>query len=284
MESKDVEQLVDSTVSFLDKYTDVVMAYLVHFIFAIVIFIIGRLLANFVARSVQRLLVKRHIEATLVTFIGVVIKYAIMIFTFIAVLGQLGVQTTSIVAAVGAAGLAIGLALQGSLSNFAAGVLLVIFRPLKVGELVDVGVLGTVKAVHIFSSAIETPDGNMVIIPNSKVIANNIINYSRDPLRRVDIVVGVDYSAPLDKVRDTLSQAIDNTDNILPDQLSTIRVDELASSSVNFKVTVWTLNENYGEVRANLLANIKLALDEQQISIPYPTMDLKINSANGMLQ
>lgn len=267
---------LDQAVVWFDKYDDMLFSYLVHIFFAVLIFIIGRFIAHFVARQFKRILVKRQVEPTLITFTVTLIRYAILVFTLVAALGQLGVQTASLVAVIGAAGLAIGLALQGSLSNFAAGVLLIIFRPFKAGELVDIGILGTVQSIQLFSTTMSTPDGKMAVIPNSKVVASNIINYTRDPNRRVDLVIGVEYNANLEKTKNAFMQAIRNTENILMERAVAIRLDALADSSLNFVVQVWVLNENYGSVRAALLENIKTELDNNQISIPYPTMDLNI--------
>ncbi|QIQ20311.1 mechanosensitive ion channel domain-containing protein [Zophobihabitans entericus] len=282
METENIEQ---QAIAFLDKYDNIIVSYALNILFAIIIFIIGRFVAGFASRFLKRLLLRRQVEPTLISFSVTLSRYAIIAFTLIAVLGQLGVQTASIVAVVGAAGLAIGLALQGSLSNFAAGVLLIIFRPFKSGELIDIGIIGTVQTIQIFSTTLSTPDGKIAVIPNSKVVAGNIINYSRDPNRRIDLIIGVEYNASLELVKDVLLKAIHKTDNIQMDRAVTIRLDELASSSLNFVVQVWVLNDNYGSVRAQLLENIKTELDNHNIGIPYPTMELNFSSVdNGNMQ
>lgn len=276
MNESDIEVSLDQAVAWFDKYDGILFSYLLHIAFAVLIFLAGRFIAHFVSRQFKRILVKRQVEPTLISFTATLVRYVILIFTLVAVLGQLGVQTASLVAVIGAAGLAVGLALQGSLSNFAAGVLLIVFRPFKAGELVDIGILGTVQSIQLFSTTMSTPDGKVAVIPNSKVVSANIINYSRDPNRRVDLVIGVEYNTSLEKVKNALMQAVRNTENILMDRTVGIRLDALADSSLNFVVQVWVLNEHYGSVRSELLENIKTELDNNQISIPYPTMDLNI--------
>ncbi len=264
---------------FIEKYDGVVISYIVHFCFAIVIFLIGRTIAKFVARQLRRILTNRHVDPTVVKFVSSLSYYAIIVMTLVAVLGQLGVQTASIVAVIGAAGLAVGLALQGSLSNFAAGVILIIFRPFKVGETVVINnQKGDIDSIQIFSTTIVTPTNEVVVIPNGQVVSANIINYTRLPERRLDLVVNVGYDSDIQKVYQVLSEAVNKTDNILKSKAPTIRLDLLDASSMNFNVLVWTLNANYGSVKAVLLENIKNGLTENGINIPYPTMDINLNN------
>ena len=264
---------------FIEKYDGVVISYIAHFCFAIVIFLIGRTIAKFVARQLRRILTNRHVDPTVVKFVSSLSYYAIIVMTLVAVLGQLGVQTASIVAVIGAAGLAVGLALQGSLSNFAAGVILIIFRPFKVGETVIINnQKGDIDSIQIFSTTIVTPTNEVVVIPNGQVVSANIINYTRLPERRLDLVVNVGYDSDIQKVYQVLSEAVNKTDNILKSKAPTIRLDLLDASSMNFNVLVWTLNANYGSVKAVLLENIKNGLTENGINIPYPTMDINLNN------
>ncbi|RKS85922.1 small conductance mechanosensitive channel [Orbus hercynius] len=265
---------------FIEKYDSVVLEYLFHIGFAILIFLLGRFIASFVSKQLRKILLNRDVETTIVKFTSSSARYTIMGFTVVAVLGQLGVQTTSIVAIIGAAGLAIGLALQGSLSNFAAGVLLILFRPFKVGELVVISsIQGTVDAIQIFSTTIITPTGETVTIPNSQVLGTNIINYTRQPNRRIDLNIGVDYSADIKQVYSILQNSVEKTPKILKDLGITIRFNELGGSSINFVVYVWATNEDYSSVRTVLLENIKVDLDSSQINIPYPTMDVNIKKS-----
>ncbi|OCG35172.1 mechanosensitive ion channel domain-containing protein [Gilliamella sp. Gris1-4] len=273
------EGFLNYTLSFIEKYDGVVFSYIAHFCFAIVIFVIGRTIARFISNQLKRILSNRHVDPTVVKFVSALAYYATIVMTLVAVLGQLGVQTASIVAVIGAAGLAVGLALQGSLSNFAAGVILIIFRPFKVGETVIINSQqGIIDSIQIFSTSIVTPTNELVIIPNSQVVSANIINYTRLPERRLDLVVNVGYDSDIQKVYQVLKQAVDKTNNILTSKEPTIRLDVLDASSMNFNVLVWTLNENYGAVKGELLENIKNGLTENNINIPYPTMDVNLNS------
>ncbi|WP_392552336.1 mechanosensitive ion channel [Orbus wheelerorum] len=267
----------EKVIQFIEKYDSIVIDYLLHIGFAIIIFLIGRFIASFVSKQLRKILIIRDVEPTIVKFTSSSARYTIMGFTFVAVLGQLGVQTTSIVAIIGAAGLAIGLALQGSLSNFAAGVLLILFRPFKIGELVIIsGIQGNIDAIQIFSTTIITPTGETVTIPNSQILSTNIINYTRQPNRRIDLTIGVDYSADIKDVYKILQGSIDKTSDILTDLSRTVRFNELGASSINFVIYVWVTNENYSAVRTALLENIKLDLDSNNINIPFPTMELNI--------
>lgn len=273
------ENIVNQIWLFIEKYDGVVISYIAHFCFAIVIFLIGRTIARFVARQLRRILTNRHVDPTVVKFVSSLSYYAIIVMTLVAVLGQLGVQTASIVAVIGAAGLAVGLALQGSLSNFAAGVILIIFRPFKVGETVVINnQKGDIDSIQIFSTTIVTPTNEVVVIPNGQVVSANIINYTRLPERRLDLVVNVGYNSDIQQVYQVLTAAVNKTDNILTSKAPTIRLDMLDASSMNFNVLVWTLNANYGSVKAALLENIKNGLTENGINIPYPTMDVNLNS------
>ena len=273
------ENIANQIWLFIEKYDGVVISYIAHFCFAIVIFLIGRTIARFVARQLRRILTNRHVDPTVVKFVSSLSYYAIIVMTLVAVLGQLGVQTASIVAVIGAAGLAVGLALQGSLSNFAAGVILIIFRPFKVGETVVINnQKGDIDSIQIFSTTIVTPTNEVVVIPNGQVVSANIINYTRLPERRLDLVVNVGYNSDIQQVYQVLRAAVNKTDNILTNKAPTIRLDLLDASSMNFNVLVWTLNANYGSVKAALLENIKNGLTENGINIPYPTMDVNLNS------
>lgn len=275
----DFENILKQIVTLIDKYDGVVIGYILHFCFAIIIFIIGRIIAKFISRQLKRILTIRQVDPTVVKFVSALSYYAIIIMTLVAVLGQLGVQTASIVAVIGAAGLAVGLALQGSLSNFAAGVILIIFRPFKVGETVVINnQRGVIDSIQIFSTSIVTPTNEVVVIPNGQVVSANIINYSRLPERRLDLVINVGYNSDIQKVYQVLNQAVNQTSNILTTKKPIIRLDVLDASSMNFNVLVWTLNENHGALKAELLENIKNALTENNINIPYPTMDVNVTT------
>ncbi|MBU5567021.1 small-conductance mechanosensitive channel MscS, partial [Escherichia sp. S69_ASV_4] len=184
------------------------------------------------SNAVNRLMISRKIDATVADFLSALVRYGIIAFTLIAALGRVGVQTASVIAVLGAAGLAVGLALQGSLSNLAAGVLLVMFRPFRAGEYVDLGgVAGTVLSVQIFSTTMRTADGKIIVIPNGKIIAGNIINFSREPVRRNEFIIGVAYDSDIDQVKQILTNIIQSEDRILKDREMTVRLNELGASS-----------------------------------------------------
>jgi len=263
--------------NWLVKNQDLLIQYAVNIVAAIVILIIGSIVARVVGNALNRVMKLRGIDATVADFLSAIVRYGVLAFTFIAVLGRVGVQTTSVIAVLGAAGLAVGLALQGSLSNFAAGVLLVIFRPLRVGEYVDLGgVAGTVDQVQIFSTTLRTADNKTIVVPNGKIIAGNIINYSREPNRRVDIVVGVAYNADIDVVKKVLGDVIAADKRIMHAKGVTVRLNEMAPSSLNFVTRSWTTNAEYWNVYFDLMENFKRALDAHNIGIPFPQMDVHL--------
>ncbi|WP_368926703.1 small-conductance mechanosensitive channel MscS [Serratia marcescens] len=277
MKDLNVVDGINGAGDWLVKNQDLLIQYAVNIVAAIVILIIGSIVARVVGNALNRVMKLRGIDATVADFLSAIVRYGVLAFTFIAVLGRVGVQTTSVIAVLGAAGLAVGLALQGSLSNFAAGVLLVIFRPLRVGEYVDLGgVAGTVDQVQIFSTTLRTADNKTIVVPNGKIIAGNIINYSREPNRRVDIVVGVAYSADIDVVKKVLGDVIAADKRIMHAKGVTVRLNEMAPSSLNFVTRSWTTNAEYWNVYFDLMENFKRALDAHNIGIPFPQMDVHL--------
>ncbi|MDR8489335.1 small-conductance mechanosensitive channel MscS [Serratia nevei] len=277
MKDLNVVDGINGAGDWLVKNQDLLIQYAVNIVVAIVILIIGSIVARVVGNALNRVMKLRGIDATVADFLSAIVRYGVLAFTFIAVLGRVGVQTTSVIAVLGAAGLAVGLALQGSLSNFAAGVLLVIFRPLRVGEYVDLGgVAGTVDQVQIFSTTLRTADNKTIVVPNGKIIAGNIINYSREPNRRVDIVVGVAYNADIDVVKKVLGDVIAADKRIMHAKGVTVRLNEMAPSSLNFVTRSWTTNAEYWNVYFDLMENFKRALDANNIGIPFPQMDVHL--------
>lgn len=277
MKDLNVVDGINGAGDWLVKNQDLLIQYAVNIVAAIVILIIGSIGARVVGNALNRVMKLRGIDATVADFLSAIVRYGVLAFTFIAVLGRVGVQTTSVIAVLGAAGLAVGLALQGSLSNFAAGVLLVIFRPLRVGEYVDLGgVAGTVDQVQIFSTTLRTADNKTIVVPNGKIIAGNIINYSREPNRRVDIVVGVAYNADIDVVKKVLGDVIAADKRIMHAKGVTVRLNEMAPSSLNFVTRSWTTNAEYWNVYFDLMENFKRALDAHNIGIPFPQMDVHL--------
>ncbi|MEG7344916.1 small-conductance mechanosensitive channel MscS [Serratia marcescens] len=277
MKDLNVVDGINGAGNWLVKNQDLLIQYAVNIVAAIVILIIGSIVARVVGNALNRVMKLRGIDATVADFLAAIVRYGVLAFTFIAVLGRVGVQTTSVIAVLGAAGLAVGLALQGSLSNFAAGVLLVIFRPLRVGEYVDLGgVAGTVDQVQIFSTTLRTADNKTIVVPNGKIIAGNIINYSREPNRRVDIVVGLAYNADIDVVKKVLGDVIAADKRIMHAKGVTVRLNEMAPSSLNFVTRSWTTNAEYWNVYFDLMENFKRALDAHNIGIPFPQMDVHL--------
>jgi len=247
---------------------------------AIAIFYIGRLIVSLLTRGLRKLLQKQEVEKTLETFVCNLVRAALLAFVVVAAINSLGVQTASFIAVLGAAGLAVGLALQGSLSNFAAGVLIVMFRPYKVGDWIEAaGVSGSVLEVQILTTAMKTGDNKRVIVPNSQIMGSIITNYSAHDTRRVDLVVGVSYSDDLDKVRETLKSIVAADDRILDDPAVTIAVSELADSSVNFVVRPWVRTADYWAVLFDLTETIKKRFDAEGVSIPFPQRDVHIYQA-----
>ena len=245
---------------------------------SVAIFVIGYVAAKAIRALVGRLLRKGRTDEALVSFVTSVTYVALMAFVIIAALGQLGVQTASFIAVIGAAGLAVGLALQGSLANFAAGVLMIIFKPFKVGDYIEAaGTAGAVEAIGIFTTEIKSPDNKKIIIPNAKVTADKIVNYSAKEQRRVDIVAGVSYSDDLDKVRTVLKAIVSEDQRILQDPSPTIAVLELADSSVNFVVRPWVRTADYWDVFFDLQEKIKKRFDAEGISIPFPQQDVHLH-------
>lgn len=269
---------------FFLKYETEIVHGATNLVAALFIFTIGFYLARLLGKFLNTVLNRRKIDPTLIGFFSLLLKYTIIGLTLITVLGRLGFQTTSFVALIGAAGVAIGLALQGALGNFAAGVLLILFRPFKVGDLVDIGVHGWVKSVQIFSTILTMRDGTITSVPNGQVVTSNIVNYSLTPNRRIDIIIGVSYDANITKVKEVLHATITRTDRILQDQPTAVRVSDLAASSVNFLVRAWTKNDDYSDCRAVLLENIKNDLDANQIGIPYTTYDVNLKGTASLPQ
>ena len=273
---------VDDVNQLWQQIQPVVTDWGIKAIAAVAIFIIGRWIAKGVRRGVRRMMEKGGADPIIIGFVGSIVYIALLAFVVVAALGQLGIQTTSFIAILGAAGLAIGLALQGSLANFAAGFLMIIFRPFKVGDFVEAaGVAGVVKDMQIFTTTMKTGDNKTIIIPNAKLSGDNIINYSAEENRRVDMTVGVAYDADLSKVRDVLNDIISKDDRILSDPPPLVVVGELADSSVNFIVRLWTKSENYWGVNFDTNESIKNRFDEAGIGIPFPQRDIHIVSGSA---
>lgn len=273
---------IRSGLEWMSGHSDAVIQFGWNIIAAIILLFIGKFIARLLSRGLEKLLLKRKVDITIVQFFTALVRYITLAFSVVAALGRLGIETSSIIAVIGAAGLAIGLALQSSLSNFAAGVMLVSLRPFRAGEVVQIGTMtGTVEKVHIFSTTLLTGDSKEVVIPNGKIIADNIINYSRHPFRRIDLVIGVGYQSRIADVKRVITQLIEQDKRIDLKRGFTVRLGELGASSLNFYVRVWVRNAEYWNTNYDLLENIKEAMDANHIDLPYPQMDIRVeNVAN----
>ncbi|MDJ0704334.1 MAG: mechanosensitive ion channel [Leptolyngbyaceae cyanobacterium MO_188.B28] len=260
---------------------ELVTRFGLNIIAAIVIFIVGGWAAKIIRRIIKRLMARGGADPLLVSFGSTITYYAVMAFVIIAALNRLGIQTASFVAVLGAAGLAIGLALQGSLANFAAGVLMLVFRPFKVGDVIEgAGVLGIVEEIQLFTTMLKTPDNKLVVIPNGKLGSDNIINYTAKDTRRIDLVFGVSYDADIDRVKQVITDILSQDDRILQDPPPVIGLLELADSSVNFAVRPWTKTSDYWDVYFSIHEALKKRFDTEKISIPFPQRDVHIFQQN----
>lgn len=251
--------------------------FVINALIAVVIFIIGRIIARAITNGVRKLMQAQDVDKILESFVSNLAYWALMTFVIIAAINQLGVETTSLIAIMGAAGLAVGLALQGSLANFAAGVLIVMFRPYRVGDFVEAaGISGVVVQVQILTTVMKTGDNKQIVVPNGQIMGSIITNYSANDTRRVDMVFGVSYDDDLDKVRDTLKELIAAEERILDEPACLIAVSELADSSVNFVVRPWVKTADYWGVKFDLTEAVKKRFDNEGISFPFPQQDVHI--------
>jgi small conductance mechanosensitive channel len=278
----DIVESVEEVSTWFIDHSDLLIQYGVNIITAILILFIGNLVAKGISKSVAKLLSKRKMDKSVSEFLAALVRYLLFVIFLIAALGRVGVETASVVAVIGAAGLAIGLALQGSLSNFAAGVLIVGFRPFKSGDYVDIGgVAGSVDSIQIFQTILTTPDNKMVVVPNAAVIGSAITNYSRHDTRRIDHVIGVSYNADLKQTKEVILKVLEADERILKSPEIQIGVSALADSSVNFVVRPWVRTEDYWNVYFDTLQAIKEGLDEEGIEIPFPQMDVHMNQVKA---
>ena len=264
----------------LTQIQELLTVYGLKVIAALAIFIIGKIIAKAIRTGVSNAMNKGGSDPILISFTTNMLYAALLAFVIIAALGQLGIQTTSFIAILGAAGLAVGLALQGSLANFAAGVLMIIFRPFKQGDFIEgAGVSGVIEEVHIFNTIMRTGDNKTIIIPNGSLMSGNIVNYSTKPTRRLDLVIGIGYDDDIKKAKQVLEDLMASEERILKDPAPTIGLLELADSSVNFAVRPWVNSADYWGVHFNLLERIKLRFDDEGISIPYPQRDIHLHNS-----
>jgi small conductance mechanosensitive channel len=250
----------------------------INIAFALVIFVVGRFVVKGILNIVRKILTRTGTDSILIDFICTISNAILMLFIAIAALDQLGVDTTSLVALIAAAGLAIGLSLQDSLKNFASGIMLIMFRPFKAGDFVEAGgTSGTIENISIFSTTMRTGDNREIIVPNGAIYGDSITNYSARDTRRIDMVFGIGYDDDIRKAKEIMQQILGADERILSEPAPLIAVAELADSSVNFNVRPWVNTGDYWAVLYDVTEKIKLAFDENSISIPYPQMDVHLN-------
>ncbi|WP_397447518.1 mechanosensitive ion channel family protein [Polaribacter sp. R77954] len=256
---------------YIESATDLLFLYAPKVITAFLILVVGLYLVKVIIKSSKKIMNKRGVDITLQKFLGNLISWVLKILLFITVISLLGIETTSFAAIIASAGLAIGLALQGSLGNFAGGVLIMIFKPFKIGDLIEAqGEIGVVKEIEIFTTKLTGLSNKEIIIPNASLSNGNIVNYTTEGTRRVDLVIGVSYDADIKKTKEVLLNVLTSHPKVLKDPAPRVTVLELADSSVNFAVRPWCDTANYWDVYFEVTENAKLALDEAGIEIPYP--------------
>ena len=251
--------------------------YGVRIITAVIIFFIGWWLAKAIAAGVAKIMRRAHIDPTLVGFVRTLVYFALLVFVIIAAIDRLGVQTTSLVAVLGAAGLAVGLALKDTLANFGAGVLIILFKPFKVGDFVETaGVMGTVKRVSVFNTILASPDNRKIVLPNSMVLAAPITNFSDIDMRRIDMVFGISYGDNIKTAKDVLMKIITSDPRVLKDPAPVVAVSDLADSSVNLVCRPWVRPDDYWGVRFDTVEKGKAELEAAGITIPFPQRDVHL--------
>jgi small conductance mechanosensitive channel len=267
---------LESVIAWATKYSIDILA-------ALIIFTVGRWVSRLITNLVVRILKKKEVEETLEVFIRNLTYYALLAVVIIAALGRLGVNTTSLVALFGTAGLAVGLALKDSLSNFAAGVMLILFRPFGIGDVVSAaGITAKVEKITIFNTIFNTADNQMIIVPNSKILSDTITNINARDTRRIDLNVGIGYGDDMARTKEILEGLAREDGRVLADPAPTVAVSELADSSVNLVFRPWVKTEDYWDVRFDLTEKIKTALDAAGISIPFPQQDVHLLVEKGL--
>jgi small conductance mechanosensitive channel len=271
MDTTAIKEVVDAAIPMITNFGLRVLG-------AFAILIVGSIAAKFSARMVRAALGRAKADPTIIGFVGHLAHYGVLAFAIIAALSKFGIETTSFVAIMGAAGLAIGLALQGSLSNFAAGVLVLIFKPFRIGDFIEAGGhMGTVKEITIFTTTLASPDNKKIIIPNSSLTEGSIVNYSANEKRRVDMSAGIGYNDNMGKAKEILVAICEGCPKVLKDPAIQVEVSELGDSSVNFVVRPWALTEDYWDVYFYVTRKIKEEFDQAGVSIPFPQTDVHLH-------
>ncbi len=263
-------------------FVDFIIPWTTNLIAAVLIFIVGSIVAKWLVNLIGRALGKSKMDEMLVNFLKSILKWVLILIVLIAAIDQLGIDTTSFIAVLGAAGLAVGLALKDSLQNFASGVMLLIFRPFKAGDLVKAGrEEGVVEEIRIFSTKMRSPDNQELIIPNGDIFNGTITNVTARDTRRIDLVIGIGYDDDIKLAKDTMEKVVNANELVLDDPEPFIAVGELGGSSVDFLVRPWVKTSDYFVTKCALTEEIKLALDEAGISIPYPQMDVHMDNVGA---
>ena len=262
----------DDVMTFVHTHA---IPWAINIVTALLIFIIGKIVVKILVNLLGKVLGRTKLDNILVDFLKAIANALLLLIVIIAALDQLGVDTTSMIALIGAAGLAIGLALQGSLQNFASGFLLLVFRPFTAGDYVEAGgTAGVVKTISIFTTTLHTPDNREIIVPNGQIYNDNITNYSKLPTRRVDLVFGISYGDDIKKAKEIMERVVKADERVMADPAPQIAVSELADSSVNFVVRPWVKSADFWPVKFDLIEKIKLAFDDNGITIPFPQVDV----------
>ena len=277
MEQKDV--YLNDFQSFLGKFMDKIIGFLPNLIEAIIVLFIGVWVSRFIQKFVKRLMITRSVDITIQNFVNQLLRWVLYIILFLTVIQKVGVPVSSFLGALAAAGVAIGLALQGSLSNFAGGIMLLILKPFRIGDSIEAkGHIGIVERIGMFYTTLIKFGNERVIIPNGPLFSDNIINYSQNPTRRHNIIVGIGYGSDLKKAKEILYRLAKECPTALQEPPAVVYVEELADSSVNLSLRIWSNTENYLETRFYLIEQIKLTFDKEGIEIPFPQRDVHIIS------
>ena len=277
MEQKDV--YLNDFQSFFGKFMEKIIGFLPSLIGAIIVLFVGVWICRLIRKFVRRLMIARSVDITIQNFVNELLRWVLYIILFLTVIQKVGVPVSSFLGALAAAGVAIGLALQGSLSNFAGGIMLLILKPFRIGDSIEaIGHLGIVERIGMFYTTIIKFGNERVIIPNGPLFSDNIINYSQNPTRRDNIIVGIGYGSDLKKAKEILYSLTQSCPTALQDPAPVVYVNELADSSVNFTVRVWSKTEHYWDTHFYLIEQIKLTFDKEGIEIPFPQRDVHIIS------
>lgn len=269
------------TANYLDKIIDIIVMYGPRFVMALVVLILGLWIIRLLVKGAYRMMAKRGVDESLRPFLRSLLSITLKILLIISVMSMVGIAMTSFIAIIGAAGLALGLALSGTLQNFAGGVMILLFKPFKAGDYIDAqGYQGTVKEIKIFNTILVTPDNKTIIIPNGGLSTGAMVNYSTEDNRRVDFVFGIGYTDDIDKARKAINGIIKDDKRIMTDPEPFIAVSELADSSVNLAVRVWAKKEDYWDIFFDITEKVKKTFDAQNISIPYPQTDVHLFKDN----